>query len=75
MSVATGCKHGRGALKILTAASGGQECYFEGLLSILVCSWLMVLDESMVRRMGRGVPGLMASPHPSDLSCTRCAAR
>eukprot|EP00965_Chrysotila_dentata_P025079 831519-Pleurochrysis_carterae.AAC.1 len=25
----------------------------------ITCSWLLVLDESMVRWMGRGMPGLM----------------
>lgn len=46
--------------------------------SAVTCSWLMVLDESMVRWMGRGMPGLMVilrKPTPIGLELhTLCCA-
>ena len=54
------------------------ECLRDAFFAAVCCSWLMVLDESMVRWMGVGMPGLMVilrKPTPIGLEIhTLCCA-
>jgi hypothetical protein len=45
----------------------------DGFFSAVTCSWLMLLDESMVRWMGVGMPGLMgARARLESCACVQC---